>query len=150
MAITCALMGSGEMVLPSSECTPGEQRTFTAQELKKYNCHSQRCVACTPDKPRAYIPVGRKRIILMREGFTESSFEGKFDHRFPHWAGGTDSLENLWAYPGKPAFPKDRLESYARTRYCLKKNLRMSTIKNWFMGDWRKAYARYDIRNWPL
>jgi hypothetical protein len=128
-------MGSGEMVVPS--CTPGEWRALTRQE------------ACTT-KTRAYIPVDRKRLILSRYGLTEAAFEGKFDHRFPHWAGGTDSTKNLWPYPGTQPFPKDRLESYARTRYCVKKNLKMSTIRRWFTDDWRSRWRFYEKRDWPL
>jgi hypothetical protein len=134
-ATACALTGHGEMLLPS--CTPGEARLLTRQE---------RCTS----KPRAHIPAAVRRTILARYGLTETTFEGKLDHRFPHWAGGSDTAANLWPYVGVQPFPKDRLESYARHRYCITRNLRITTIRRWFLGDWRPRWRYYEKRDWPL
>jgi hypothetical protein len=134
-SFVCSISGSGEMLLPDSRCTPGAWHNVPARKV--------RARACTPNKPRAYIPIGLKRQILSNYGMTEESFEGKWDHRFPHWALGTDGASNIWPYSGKQPYPKDVLETYARRRYCEKKNLRMATIRKWFKGDWRSVYKRY-------
>jgi hypothetical protein len=142
LAITCSLLGTGEFVLPDRRCTPSQWHNVPARQV--------RAEACKPNKPRAHIPIGLKRQILANYGMTEENFKGKWDHRHPHWALGTDGASNIWPYPGTAPYPKDRLETYARTRYCAKKNLSMKTIRAWFKGDWRSRYRFYDRRNWPL
>jgi hypothetical protein len=96
-------------------------RRCTPSQWHNVPARQVRAEACKPNKPRAHIPIGLKRQILANYGMTETA-----------------------------PYPKDRLETYARTRYCAKKNLSMKTIRAWFKGDWRSRYRFYDRRNWPL
>ncbi len=137
LMVPCHAGGSAAFPTPDNSCSPGAYDRLTVRE------------ACTPGKRRS-TPVAVRRTVLARYGVPGwSGRDGEIDHRVPDWAGGKESVGNLWPERGPIPNRKDRLESYARLRVCVDGDMRLRTARRLFLSEWPQAWEFYEKRGWP-
>lgn len=132
-SVACAVSGQGFMVAPDNTCTPGA------------TAHLNRAQTCTP-KDRPSTPAAVRRKVLGQYGVPGwTGKDGEIDHRIPFFLGGETVEDNLWPERGPIPNAKDRLESYAYQRVCVKRTMRPRAARRMFWRDWRHYYRKFGL-----
>ena len=92
--------------MPDPALTPGELDPTLA------------CVS-NADRPRS-VTNAEKNTILAAYGYPASTKKssGEFDHRFPHWMGGSDTAKNIWFEPHAGKFGSLAKDKVERSNSC--------------------------------
>jgi hypothetical protein len=130
----CHSAGSGEMVRPDRECTPGAANPDVTQaNIAATICTSGWTATIRP--PESYTePLKRQQMAAYGDTEPISSYEE--DHLVPLEVGGAPSdPRNLWPELGASPNPKDKVENAAQAAVCGGR-ITLAAAQQGFESDW--------------